>query len=146
METIKINYAGCSIDNLKNDYNGDIGNHRVNFKFKNMYDIEFFVEISSVMTYRTKSMTTGSDLKKRIETSSANGLHVQVYAMYTEVIRGCTGQWFNHETEKTVLDFLERDDLSRPVHTWKHALWHVWRATGVKIDLIDHETLAIMED
>jgi hypothetical protein len=109
---------GCNISEL--NYNGDLNNHRIR-SYINYNGVDILIEITSCRTIRTTTKN-GKTLKKPIQTSYANGLHIVVYGMHTEIIQSMSGKWFSHDTEKLLFEKHTGDRHDKTTHTKKHAL------------------------
>lgn len=103
------------------DYNGDIGYHRIRATF-NFNGVNFLVEVKSTNTRRTTNSKTGKPLKKHIQTSSNNGIHIEIYGLFDEIIKGCTGKWFMHEYEKTILERCTWNEHDKTRHIKRYLL------------------------
>lgn len=103
------------------DYNGDIGYHRIRATF-NFNGVNLLVEVKSTNTRRTINSKTGKPLKKYIQTSSNNGIYIEIYGLFDEIIKSCTGRWFMHEYEKSILDCCTWNEYDKTTHTKRYLL------------------------
>lgn len=126
-----LNFTKMGMDISDKDYTGDIGNHRVRAEFENDNGVRFFVEVMSCGLKRRISKITGKPLKKIIDVSSVNGMHIEILTFYQAPIKGCTGKWFMHEEQKTIFE-VTMDDVNgeKNPHKFNRILQMIWRYTG----------------
>ena len=99
MNAIKFRKMGMDIRDK--EYKGDIGNHRIRAEFE-YNGVDYLVEVMAHNTVRRKHATTGEPLKHTKWTSDADGIYIEIYAMYQEVLQGSGGGYFMHPTEKQI--------------------------------------------
>ena len=130
-----IEFIKMGMDIRETDYNGDIGNHRIR-AYLNYNGVDFLIEARSCRTVRTTNNRTGAPLKKHIQTSTSNGIVIEIYAMQTEVLKGCCGHYFLHETEKQIAHFCTLTEHNKTRHTKKYLLMRINNALCAEFDEI----------
>ena len=110
-----IQFEKCGMQIREADYCGDIGNHRIRASII-FNGVKFYIEARSTNTRRTTNARTGAPLKKYIQTSSNNGIHIEIFAIYDAPIKSCIGKYFMHEEETRILDICTQNEHARILH------------------------------
>jgi hypothetical protein len=131
-----LTFEKCGMQIRDTDYNGDIGNHRIRTAII-FNGVKFYIEARSANTRRTTNARTGAPLKKYIQTSNSNGIHIEIFAVYNAPIKGCTGKWFMHEEETRIFDICTQNEHSRTMHKKWFLLAKINGALKTNFDDID---------
>lgn len=116
-----IAFEKCGMRISDADYGGDIGNHRIRTSII-FNGVKFYIEARSTNTRRTTNARTGAPLKKYIQTSSSNGIHIEIFAIYNAPIKSCAGKYFMHEEQSRILDICTQNEPTRILHNERYLL------------------------